>query len=349
MADKDLALRAQDLGDVELAMLLSLIAKEHCIIQTEEEALDALEEEVRLIASNVLGLSCSSLHCTRSTTLEDFTHGLLIDESPMQSLSSPRYSNRRASAYNFERSYSGERYQVSQVFIARSIGESAHQVQMQALELLRTKRIFTHTGVYSVPKPFLMIVISSPSSPSLSKHLNDFLFISHFHGIDEGFPNVEESSGWVEDDKASISSVVHKTAPKAASVSPIFSNEDLESLSSLSQATVISLDVKRYLHDVLTFLRFHRAVASGVSPRATRHFDLLVRCLAPLHGLSFATPSIVALAARKIYAHRLTLVTPGNERSMQYGSDEAAIAELLAGLTVSMVIEETLLEVDVPL
>lgn len=41
--------RIQELTDLELALLLSLVAGEHCIIQTEEEALDPLEEELELV------------------------------------------------------------------------------------------------------------------------------------------------------------------------------------------------------------------------------------------------------------------------------------------------------------
>lgn len=41
--------RIQELTDLELALLLSLVAGEHCIIQTEEEALDLLGEELELV------------------------------------------------------------------------------------------------------------------------------------------------------------------------------------------------------------------------------------------------------------------------------------------------------------
>ena len=41
--------RIQELTDLELALFLSLVAGEHCIIQTEEEALDPLEEELELV------------------------------------------------------------------------------------------------------------------------------------------------------------------------------------------------------------------------------------------------------------------------------------------------------------
>ena len=41
--------RAQELTDVELAMLLSLIAGQHCIIRTEKEGLSSLEQEIQLV------------------------------------------------------------------------------------------------------------------------------------------------------------------------------------------------------------------------------------------------------------------------------------------------------------
>ena len=41
--------RVQDLTDLELAILLSLVAGEHCIIQTESSVLESLEHELRLV------------------------------------------------------------------------------------------------------------------------------------------------------------------------------------------------------------------------------------------------------------------------------------------------------------
>ena len=66
------------------------------------------------------------------------------------------------------------------------------------------------------------------------------------------------------------------------------------------------------------------------------------RCLAPLHGLSYATPSLIALAARKIYLHRIHIVQPEKERSIQYGSDLETVAALLEGVGPEEVIEDVL-------
>lgn len=49
METSPLVERVQDLTDLELAILLSLVAGEHCIIQTESGAVESLEQELRLV------------------------------------------------------------------------------------------------------------------------------------------------------------------------------------------------------------------------------------------------------------------------------------------------------------
>ena len=109
------------------------------------------------------------------------------------------------------------------------------------------------------------------------------------------------------------------------------------------------MEVKRYLQNVVTFLRLHRAVAGGISASATKYFDKLIKCLAPLHGINYVTPSLVALAARKVFLHRIDITEPHKERSMQWGSNLDAVVEALEGVGPSDVIEETLAMVEVPL
>ena len=53
--------------------------------------------------------------------------------------------------------------------------------------------------------------------------------------------------------------------------------KQIQVLSKSAESVTVSIDVKRYLHDVLIFLRRHRAVAGGVTPLATKHFELLAR------------------------------------------------------------------------
>jgi hypothetical protein len=65
--------------------------------------------------------------------------------------------------------------------------------------------------------------------------------------------------------------------------------------------------------------------------------------------MDYVPPSLVALAARKIFPHRIVITAPESERSIQWGSSVAAVAELLDGITVEDIIEEVLQSVEPPL
>lgn len=110
----------------------------------------------------------------------------------------------------------------------------------------------------------------------------------------------------------------------------------------------MDIEVTRYQMNIVSFLRMHRAVAGGISPTATKHFDQLMRCLAALHRLDFVTPALVSLAARKVYLHRIQLAPPEKERSMQWGSKLEAVEALLEDIGPEDVIEDVLGMVTAP-
>lgn len=171
--------------------------------------------------------------CNEHTSLDDFANSIFADdagskrsESPVRTrqdfhfLQSPAL--RSVSRSPISENFSDNR-KIANVIIAKNLDEAPKQVQIQALELMRTKRIFTHTSVQSAPKRFLFIaLVAGGEGPRLTKHLNDHMFISHFHDPEDGFPNLED----LGNDGDSISSVVRKKAlndqMKAASA-PIFS------------------------------------------------------------------------------------------------------------------------------
>lgn len=74
----------------------------------------------------------------------------------------------------------------------------------------------------------------------------------------------------------------------------------------------------------------------------------IYRSLAPLHGLNYVSPSLVVLAAKKIYLHRIEVALPQNERSIQWGSDLRAVTEFLDGFGAEEVIDDVITMVDVP-
>jgi hypothetical protein len=53
--------------------------------------------------------------------------------------------------------------------------------------------------------------------------------------------------------------------------------QDIESLQSQCDNVTITAEVHRYIHNIIVFLRIHRAVEGGISPVATKYFEKLVK------------------------------------------------------------------------
>ncbi|KAK4153128.1 hypothetical protein C8A00DRAFT_43908 [Chaetomidium leptoderma] len=459
MADEQLLDKIHSLSDLELAALLCLIAREHCLISTEPDSVDELAEELRLVASKTFNLNSAVISCHAHTTLDEFATGLLVQParappspantrsvSPYRPRHEPRHEQRHEQlqlSTGGPASLSGSYFpmspslriggpispvssslggsqilqpRIANVILAKDLDRASRAVQIQALELLRTRRIFTRTNVQTAPKQFLFIALvgaSSGGQARVTPHLNDFFYLGHWHDPDEdGFPYLDEElsrqtggdgdgDGDDLDDGASTTSSnsvvkLHrhsslgitglglpafepKRRPRNNSTSTsssttnstttnnnipnplqspppppppplVFTESDISHLSLLTQTTHTPIAVTRYQLNTIAFLRTHRAVSPGsVTPTATQHLARLCRSLAPLHGLDYVTPSLVALAVRKVYVHRIQVVAdPARERSVQWGSDARVVGGLLEGVGAEEVVEEVLGVVRVP-
>lgn len=279
--------------------------------------------------------------------------------------------------------------QIANIILAKNLDQAPKAVQIQALELLRTHRIFTRTSVQTAPKTFMLVAVlgaESGGEARVTPHLNDFFYVSHWVDPDEeGFARLDgddsssisssrlekagrgdsDGGGGGDGDDASIAStasVVKRRSrasgslfrsPKSFSAAafakpPTFSPSDITHLRQLPLRVAVDIDVTRYQMNVVSFLRMHRAVGGGITPQATRHFETLMKSLAALHGLDYVTPALVCLAAKKVYLHRIKMVEPARERSMQWGSELGAIEKLLEGWGPEDVIEEVLVTVTAP-
>lgn len=408
MADEeDLLTKVHGLSDLELAAFLCLVNREHCIVSTPPVALNELIEELQLvsplvaasplltsltclqIATKTFGLTCAIVDCSPQTTLEDFASSILIAQSPTATRSgSPLrtrndsyfYSRAGISPLTAVNAYSptgpggAAGSSIANVILARNLDSAPKAVQIQVLELLRTRRIFTRTSVQTAPKQFLFVAALAAESGGqahVTLHLNDYFFIAHWHDPDDGFANLDEAYDKADDaETASTESVVKKSIHEenvAVSEDPLLSEgvsellrgiwsfllltfwQDIASLAKLSREVQVNVDVLRYQMNIVTYLRMHRAVAGGIEPIATKHLDQLLRCLAPLHSLDFVTPALVHLAIRKIYLHRIRIVHAKQERSMQWGSQQEAIESILEGVGAEDVIEDVINMVAAPL
>lgn len=350
-----------ELSDLELAVLLSLVNQGHCLLITDDDLVDDLASELALIVAERFGLSYAVLNQDELSSAEPFCEAILeqegrqfgLDENKGLGSLRARLASvdiRAAPRPNERHDSSLDDRVVKNVIIAKGFNLADKHIQVQALELIYNRRMFSKTTVHVVPKTFLFLPIVTASSQNirLTPHLNDRIFISHYHSPQDGFANLEDlDKSHISDD--SSNGPKQRLSWESTQQDRKISSGVIEKLRLMGEATSYTPETRRYLQDIVTFLRLERGVDGGVTPRASVDFLALAKSLAPLHGIDFMTPSLVALAARKVFAHRVVIAEPQRERSMQYGSDLSAVHELLEDLTPQEVIENVLAIVPLPM
>lgn len=341
--DSSMPSRVSDLGDLDLALLVSLVAEQHCMFSAAVESIKSLQEELRLSCIETFGIQPALVECSSKTTVDEFNESLLVNVDDQFEDAADRHDVLNLPTFEVDyspsRDHSPGRFgsiantlddrRIADVVIATGLDALDESVQVQAFELLRSRRIFTRSSMHVAPKDMLFIAILSNPKAKLFRHLNDTFCMSHFHNAEDGLPHTEDRR-----EKADM---------------PRFDAVDIKYLQDQSKNVDLTAEIAQYLHNVVLFMRNSRYVKGGVTATATRQLRSMSMALAPLHGLDYVPPSLVALAARKIYAHRLVLATPQTERSLLWGSDPEAIKELLEGVTVEDVIEDVLASVETPL
>ncbi|KAB8343223.1 hypothetical protein FH972_022813 [Carpinus fangiana] len=352
--NSSLAATLESLDDIALAILTTLIASQHLIIRAPASTLSSLDSDISRIASFTFSFTCASITCTSSTTVNDFSEAIILDSSARRDNDELDLDTRR----------------IANIVVARDLDLASEDVQIQALEVMRQRRALSHTALHAAPNNFLFIALLSnapptyntennsrptPTSRGLIKHLNDHFFISHVHDPDTSDSSSLLSTTSSSNDTASISSatgsqtsiLIH--SPPTSTDPPPISPSTIATLQQSLATIRTTAEIRRYAHDILTYLRLHRCVAGGVSAIAARHLDALARVLALLHGLDYVTPALVQLAARKVLRHRVVLATAATERSVQWGSARGAVRAALVGVEAGEVVEDVLGTVPCPL
>lgn len=128
--------------------------------------------------------------------------------------------------------------------------------------------------------------------------------MSHYHFPEDGFPNLENIDGdYISDDQTSSSSVVRtssatpiqdtsvdrridmKVRMRCPTCFPILiSSQIIDRLRDLGAAVSITSEIRRYMQDIVVFMRLERGVAGGVSPYATVLFERLAKYILSLQS-----------------------------------------------------------------
>ncbi len=125
--------------------------------------------------------------------------------------------------------------------------------------------------------------------------------------------------------------------------------EDLKELRVKAFQVTIMPDVKRYMRDIIVFLRMHRAVSGGIAPITSIEFEILLRYMCAFRNYDFASPTFVQVSALIYFPLRLKMVAPDEETSLAWGSDPELVGEMLKRWSPELIIEDVINKVAPPL
>lgn len=108
-------------------------------------------------------------------------------------------------------------------------------------------------------------------------------------------------------------------------------------------------EIRRYIHDILIFVRNHRMVTQGIPTRFVKDIGLMVRCIGYINGYQYITPYLVKIASRKIFPIKINLVNYDREMSLNWGSDIALTKAFVEKWDADLVLENVLSTVKPPL
>lgn len=197
------------------------------------------------------------------------------------------------------------------VLIASCLDEAPRPTQLAVLDMMRCRQTMIHEYKGTKVQPFLVVALLTDGyhcGPLLTPHLvsllpilrhllidhneiliimqNDYFFILH-DVASQDFPTNPQRPGLEPTlssaSLASFSSVIvnrpigtiaRDTRPLYR---PVIRHDTIITLQALAAKIHSTPEIRRYTHNIVTFLRLHRGVAGGVSALSSRHLVLLAQ------------------------------------------------------------------------
>ncbi|KAG5366546.1 hypothetical protein CJU89_0979 [Yarrowia sp. B02] len=294
--------------DIFTAIIIGLAAQRPVRIHTHHP--DVVEKCALVVAANILGYDQRLLYrCDADADVDHFLNGV---------------SDWRESGQTDK--------QLMPFLILRNVASLSNECQALLLEVLQTGKT-TYRGVtYSKPPGFLLLSVSK-NDVYMFEYLRDEFFVYHECHVDS---------------EVNIGQLIESISEERTASPPLMTAADIKMLHDKASKVSIVAELQRYMQDIIVHIRCHRVVARAIKPKAARDFTLFVRHMCVLNDSDFATPSVIAVAARKLLPSSVHIASPEFEPSLAYGSDYKLIEEYITSWDGALVVEDVLNRVKAP-
>ncbi|VVT54103.1 uncharacterized protein SAPINGB_P003908 [Magnusiomyces paraingens] len=362
-----------------ITVLSSFITRQNIVVTADNsEASSYVQCWLELIASNILGiedvatirfkpttvwadvedalLSMGELrrmknemqqHRENSNTLTTTTTTTTTSTQDVESASRKSSSMILPARTTSHTSHKKQRQGLPRFIIMKDLDRASREIQSLVVQGLVTKTVFCNGVEYPFPNTNSLVVSlinlkRGQGVEGLMPHLKDLFFFRHHVSLEDssGIPLSKEE--------------IRERSLRLPNIAPaqLVSKDMIDEAVSQIGRIVIIPEIKIYMQDIVVFLRTHRLVQAGrgVSPKGVKDFEKLLRIMCVVHGNEYATPSLVALAARKLFPLKVDMCRlPEYEPTLHYGSDIKLVTQWMKKWDAELIIDDVLNIVPAPL
>lgn len=230
--------------------------------------------------------------------------------------------------------------------ILKDLDRASREIQSLFVQGLIRKKVVCNGIEYPFPHFSVMVALINlkrgKGVEGLMPHLKDLFFFSHHVNLEESL-NCTLTKDELKRKVKELPNIQPKQVVTAEMIQ--------EAVERIDHVVIIP-ELRVYMQDIVIFLRTHRLVQAGrgVSPKVVKDFERLLRILCVVENSDYATPSLVAKAARKVFPLKVEMCrTAKDEPTLSYGSDIKLVTKWIQKWDVDLIIEDVLNIVPAPM
>jgi len=185
---------------------------------------------------------------------------------------------------------------MAQIVLTDEINRATPKTQAALLEAMEERQVTVDGVTYPTPRPFLVLATQNPieyegTFPLPEAQLDRFML-----RLTLGYPGPQDEIRMLEQ---------QQTVHPLDTLKEVVSIEDLIQAQQAIRQVRASLEIKRYILEIVTATRRHGEVYLGASPRGSLALLRTAQAWAALSGRDFILPDDIKKMAPSVLAHRL--------------------------------------------
>ena len=186
----------------------------------------------------------------------------------------------------------------TQVLLADEINRTSPRTQAALLEAMEEHQVTVDGSTHMLPEPFFVLATQNPIELDGTYPLPEAQVDRFLMRLELGYPAAQEEMRILE---------AQTGAHPIDSLQPIVKIDELCALQRSARTVSVSVEVRKYIVDLVSSTRDDPDVRLGVSPRGSLALMHAAQAHAFVHGLGFVPPDSVKAVAPYVVAHRLIL------------------------------------------